>query len=110
MNIRWMTKDEFWRSRNLGSETRVDEDTEFRFEMPLDEIRMRIREVPPEFTPSDEGDFPGPVVRWYGTVDENRFLLTYSYHPNGSHCVVVQTSAEPAGVSAVSAALARWRS
>jgi hypothetical protein len=110
VQIQWLTKADFWKLVAPRPKAQTEQDGEFHFQMPLHEIRARIRSVPPEFTPADECDFPGPVERWYGIADGHRFMLTYWYSSPVAHCVTIQHEAGAAAGAAVSAAIERWRS
>ena len=109
MEIHWHSKADFWKPVAEHPKILSEQDGKFHFQMPLHEIRARIRSVPPEFTPADECDFPGPVERWYGVVDGHRFMLTYWYSSPVSHCVTVQHEPGAAAEEAVRAAIERWR-
>lgn len=109
MQIQWLTKEDFWKPVADHPKAQAEPDGEFDFQMPLHEIRARIRNVPPEFTPADECDFPGPVERWYGIVEGHRFMLTYLYGSPVAHCVTVQHAPCAVAETAVKAAIERWR-
>lgn len=110
MELQWFNKEDFWKQVAAGSKPQTEQDGEFYFQMPLHQIRARIRRVPPEFTPADECDFPGPVERWYGTADGHRFMLTYDYCSPVAHSVTVQHEPGPRAAAAIAAAIDKWRS
>lgn len=76
--IRWMEKAEFWSSVSEDVPTDQQDDG-ITFTMPLSEITPKIP-IPPVDTPTDEGDFPGPVSRWYGRLFGCPFIFTYHHH------------------------------
>ena len=76
--IVWMERDSFWKI--YEKENRPNKKwllKSYEFSLPLDGLRVRIKQ-PPFFRPPEE-DFPGPVERWYGSIDNNLFLLTHYY-------------------------------
>ena len=106
--IEWLTQAEFWESfefryrpegRLLSEEVEVD--------AALVELRARI-ETAPVFTPASDGDFPGPVERWYGRVLGHLFLLTHYYEHSGRYTLLTiepGSAARDAVVPAVRALL-----
>lgn len=77
--IKWISREKFWSI--FESEYRIGNrylDKEIYFPIMLEELRARISE-PPVYTPLEE-DFPGPVERWYGFLDNHIFTLTHYYH------------------------------
>jgi hypothetical protein len=109
VQIQWLDKEDFWKPVADRPNAQTRQDAEFHFQLPLHEIRARIRSAPPEFTPDDECDFPGPVERWYGIVDGHRFMMTYCYSSPVADCVTVQHEPSEAAAAAVSAAIETWR-
>ncbi len=110
MQIQWLSKEQFWKLVASCQEVQKGQDAEFYFQMPLYDIRARIRSVPPEFTPIDEADFPGPVERWYGVADGHRFVLTYHYCSPVSHSVVVQHGPGASAAVSVKVSIEEWKS
>ena len=79
--ITWMEQSSFWehvKQRHESAPCHSD-DGEFSIAMSMEDIRARIQDVPPRYTPKEDGDFPGPVERWYGVLEERCFTLTYDY-------------------------------
>jgi hypothetical protein len=85
----WIERSEYWHT--FESEYRPNNRytvVESSFIMPLDELRLRIKQ-PPIFRPFEE-DFPGPVERWYGKIEMDLFTLTHYYGNQGvDHNVIV---------------------
>jgi hypothetical protein len=79
--VRWLDRDTFYKicdaRRKAAAGQPAPGSREWSYPTNLLEIRSRVSE-PPLFTPPD-GDFPGPVERWYGTVGEHLFTLDYHY-------------------------------
>jgi hypothetical protein len=76
MKIDWLIKDDFWKRvkvQGLIFDKRLD------FDCKLPDLREKII-FPPTYTPIEDEDFPGPVERWYGMIDEECFILTYYYY------------------------------
>ena len=88
--ITWMPPKEFWEyvEKRWKENPLAEEDGEFDMAMPMDKLRARVHHGAPTYTPVDDGDFAGPVERWYGVVDKRCFSLTYHYF--SEHTVVVQ--------------------
>ena len=76
--INWMKQADFW--NKFESEYRPKKrflNHDHYFEISMPDLRARIRENP-VFSP-DEGDFPGPVERWYGEIGGHLFIVTHYY-------------------------------
>ena len=87
--IKWLSRSVFWDMFNKRYQ-KNDRflNKEVSFPIKLEDLRSRILE-PPVFTPLEE-DFPGPVERWYGEVENNLFILTYYYHSEYPEATVVR--------------------
>jgi hypothetical protein len=86
--INWISRSNFWKvyNKNYQEHGRYL-NKELEFSISLEDLRARILE-PPVFTPLEE-DFPGPVERWYGKVENHLFILTHYYHPEYQHMTAV---------------------
>lgn len=80
IRIRWITRQDFWTEFETAyTPHKRGLDKEIYLPCVLEDLRARIK-IAPVFTPIED-DFPGPVERWYGAVDDHLFLLTHYYHP-----------------------------
>jgi hypothetical protein len=86
--VTWLEKKEFWdyfdshykpKKKYLNGSITVS--------LTEQQLRSEIQ-ITPVNTPADEGDFPGPVLRWYGIINEELFIITYYIHPTISFCNV----------------------
>ena len=75
--IEWLQKEEFWAIFDSDYEpnNRYLNDVAY-FSCSLDDLKKITNKMPVE-NPSNEGDFPGPVLRWYSSVNGNLVLVTY---------------------------------
>ncbi len=86
--INWMRRQCFWEKFfNEYAHNNKYLNREVAFYISFKELRERIKQ-PPIFTPIEE-DFPGPVERWYGEIENNLFILTYYYHDEHSDLTTV---------------------
>jgi hypothetical protein len=103
----WITRDEWMELPKPQCLDQIPKDIVMH--VPLDEIRARIASPAPRFTPTEDGDFPGPVERWYGSFSGRGFTLTYHYRAPetdlliASHCETDEHSEQ------LSEALTVWR-
>ena len=78
----WRPKDEFWQWLHGLPQTRNSEQRllETLAIVSLTEAQLReLAPLPPAETPADDGDFPGPVLRWYGDADGAPAILTHHW-------------------------------
>ena len=108
--IAWYQPEEFWRIVEARRGDGPSPDGSFTFQMPLQEIRGRIPMVAPTFTPVKEGDFPGPVERWYGSVGSCLFTMTFHYSGPLANLVVIEHQPGVQAEKIVKEAIDRWRS
>jgi hypothetical protein len=102
--IKWLSRSVFWEMFNKRyKENDRFLNKEVSFPIRLEELRARILESP-IFTPLEE-DFPGPVERWYGEVENNLFILTHYYHPEYPESTAVRIEESPNVVETVMKAL-----
>ena len=78
----WRSKDEFWQWLDglpamPGSEPRRLETLAI-VSFREDQLRA-LAPLPPAETPRDDGDFPGPVLRWYGDAGGAPVILTHHW-------------------------------
>lgn len=107
--IQWLPRAVFMEAAKKEPDTHGVPPRVMEFTMRLQDIRGRIPDVAPEFTPVEDGDFPGPVERWYGKVDIHLFTMTYHYGSPNPHLVeVLYYPADEAG-RAIGFALEQWR-
>jgi hypothetical protein len=101
MDINWLQKEDFWKYVAVRHDMNpCPPDFEFGFSMPFYLLRSLIPGIEPNETPVDEGDFPGPVARWYARVDGRCFPVTChtSGEPPPSVVVACDNSVGATGV------------
>jgi hypothetical protein len=79
--VRWLDRDTFHKICDARFRANAGKPAlrsrEWIYATSLLDLRSRVLE-PPLFTPPD-GDFAGPVERWYGAVGEHLFTIDYHY-------------------------------
>ena len=78
--IEWIERDLFWEAFNkeYKSENRYLNEIAY-FPCEIKDIRSICKTEPIE-PPREEGDQPGPVLRWYIRVDDDLVIITYHIH------------------------------
>lgn len=106
--MKWLTQGEFWSQWKDRCDASIDYVGWCYFEISEVDLRARIKNIEPNSDLRGEDDPPGPVLRWYGCLNDIPVLVDlHLQHPNGE-AVTIYHGSRPGARNAVRAFFSDW--